>query len=109
MKIVFVVVFLILVTIVSFFVVFEDSKEPIHHVKLHTLQEKFLKIDIHDEKLDLDMAIKDIKQARKLYPLDNILKRVDIELEHERANKSYKSTKTPPRTTSQLKCSLISF
>ena len=34
-----------------------------------------------------------IKQARKIYPLDDKLKMVDMELEHRRANEAYKSTK----------------
>ena len=57
------------------------------------LREKFSKIDINSEKLDLSQAIKEIKEARKLYPLDDKLKMIDMELEHKRANESYKSTK----------------
>jgi len=72
----------------------EPPKVILHveKTKLELLHEKFEKIDINSEKLDLAEAIKEIKEARKLYPLDNILLRVDIELEHKRANKSYKST-----------------
>lgn len=57
--------------------------------KLHTLQEKFLKIDINDKNLDLDKYIKEIKEARKLYPLDDKLKMISIELNHRRAQEEH--------------------
>ncbi|MEA1892595.1 MAG: hypothetical protein U9N33_07795 [Campylobacterota bacterium] len=60
---------------------------------LKELQTMFLKLDIDSKDLDLDKAIKAIKQARKKYPLDAKLKMVDMELEHKRANRSFKSTK----------------
>ena len=60
---------------------------------LKELKVMFLKIDINSKDLDLDEAIKAIKQARKIYPLDDKLKMVDIELEHRRANEAYNSTK----------------
>jgi hypothetical protein len=60
---------------------------------LKKLHEKFLKIDVHSKDLDLDKAIKDIKQARKKFPLDDKLKMIDMELENRRANEAYKPTK----------------
>ena len=70
----------------------EDKNKQTTLQKLHS---KFLKIDVNSEELDLDKAIKDIKQARKKFPLDDKLKMIDIELEHRRANESYNSTKNP--------------
>ena len=48
---------------------------------------KFKNLDMNSKYFDLEQAIKDIKQARKAYPLDDKLKMIDIELEHKRANK----------------------
>ena len=59
---------------------------------LKKLHNKFSKIDINSKELDLTKTIKEVKEARKLYPLDNILLRIDIELENRRANETKKST-----------------
>ena len=61
--------------------------------QLKKLHKKFLKLDIHSKTLNLSEAIKDIKEARKQYPLDDTLKMIEIELENKRANEFYKSTK----------------
>lgn len=74
----------------------EVELKSIKHPDLKSLKEfhdKFLKIDINSKELDLNKTIIEVKKARKLYPLDNILLRIDIELEHKRANETYKSTK----------------
>ncbi|WP_324172583.1 hypothetical protein [Sulfurimonas sp.] len=60
---------------------------------LQILHDKFLNLDIDAKGFDLQKAIKEIKQARKLYPLDNKLKMIDMKLENKRANEAYKSTK----------------
>ena len=80
--------FLFLILVSSFFIAYEEKKTPNDVSALHKLQDKFLKIDINDKNLDLDKAIREIKEARKLYPLDDKLKMVDIELENKRANQS---------------------
>jgi len=53
------------------------------------LHKKFESLDLNSKDLNLEQAIKDIKGARKAYPLDDKLKMLDMELEHIRANKSY--------------------
>ena len=58
----------------------QDSK-PL--IKLH---EKFEKLDIDSESLNLEQALEDIHQAIKEYPLDDKLKMIKIELENKRAN-----------------------
>jgi len=70
-----------------------DADQKTKKAFLKELHTKFLKVDVHSKELDLDKAIKDIKQARKKFPLDDKLKMIDMELEHRRANESYKSTK----------------
>ncbi len=60
--------------------------------KLLQLHKKYANLDINSKDLDLEETIKEIKKDRELYPLDNILLRVDIELEHKRANKSNQSS-----------------
>ncbi|WP_294961307.1 hypothetical protein [Sulfurimonas sp.] len=70
-----------------------NADDKVKQTSLKELHQKFLNIDIHSKELDLDKAIQDIKQARKIYPLDDKLKMVDMELENKRANKSYQSTK----------------
>ena len=62
-------------------------------ISLEKLHEKFLKMDVHSKNLDLDKAIKDIKQARKKFPLDDKLKMIDMELENRKANEYYQPTK----------------
>jgi|GEM_PF-6595219 len=61
--------------------VFADSLDQYH--------ERFLKLDIHSETLDLDKAIKEIKNAREQYPLDDKLKTIDMELENRYANEEH--------------------
>jgi len=60
---------------------------------LTILHEKFGNLDLNSQNLDLEQTIREIKEARKAYPLDDKLKMIDIELEHKRANKSYETTK----------------
>ena len=71
---------------VSIFMANEEEKIPKDTKPLHKVQHKLLSIDINDKNLDLDKAIKEVKEARKTYPLDDKLKMIDIELEHKRAN-----------------------
>ena len=68
-------------------------KAEIKSRSLKELQDVFLSIDVNSKNLDLDRAIKAIKQAREQYPLDDKLKTVDMELEHRRANKANEATK----------------
>jgi hypothetical protein len=70
------------------FLIYEDNQEPADHAKLDALHQNFSHIDINDKNLDLDKSIEAIKEARELYPLDNTLKTIDIELEHKKANHS---------------------
>ncbi len=60
---------------------------------LEVLHDKFFSLNIDAKDFDLQKAIKEIKQARKLYPLDDKLKMIDMKLENKRANETYKSTK----------------
>ncbi len=89
-----------LVVILSFIIIFvfikgEEGKydikptkvENISKIELDTFHNKFSKIDMNSNKLDLSRLILEIKEARKIYPLDDKLKMIDIELEHKRANK----------------------
>jgi len=62
-----------------------SSLEPLH--------KEFSKLDINSKDLDLDEAITEIKAARKLYPLDDKLKTVEMGLDHKRANQAYNSSK----------------
>ncbi len=70
-----------------------QASKAIESRSLKELQDVFLSIDVDSKNLNLDRAIKAIKQARKQYPLDDKLKMVEIELEHRRANESNNSTK----------------
>jgi len=96
-----IVIFASFVFISSLYISKEDGSldKELKHVKeinvkpLKILHDKFLNIDIDVKDFDLDKTIKEIKEARKLYPLDDKLKMIDIELEHKRANQSDKSTK----------------
>ncbi|MFT5661097.1 MAG: hypothetical protein ACI9TV_001743 [Sulfurimonas sp.] len=93
MRFVVVLVFLIIVTIGSFFVAYEKKQIPHDSHPLHAIQKKFMKVDIDNPNINLDAVIKEIKEARKIYPLDDKLKMLDMRLEHKKANQSYKSTK----------------
>jgi hypothetical protein len=62
---------------------------------LKIAQEMFSKLDINAKDFELDKAIVAIKQARTAFPLDDILKRVEIELENKCANESKNSAKNP--------------
>ena len=86
MRFIVVIFFLLIVTIGSFFIIYEEEKTPHDSRPLHKVQAKFMKIDIEDPKLNLDLVIKEIKEARKIYPLDDKLKMLDMRLEHKRAN-----------------------
>jgi hypothetical protein len=53
---------------------------------LEILHNLFNKIDVNSKELDVGNAIKAVKQARVAFPLDNQLKRVDMELESRYIN-----------------------
>jgi hypothetical protein len=59
-------------------------------LKLH---EKFSNLDVNAKGFDFNNSLKEIEEAVKLYPLDDKLKTLKIELEHKQANKTYRSTK----------------
>ncbi|WP_415397803.1 hypothetical protein [Sulfurimonas sp. CS5] len=93
----FVLIFLAFVVMSSLYISKEDKSlevelKSIKHpdiIPLIEFHNKFSKIDIDSKGLDLNKTIIEIKKARKLYPLDNTLLRIDIELEHRRANEAY--------------------
>lgn len=93
MQTIIVVIFLFVVAIGAYFISYEEEQAPLNIKPLEKLHRKFLNLDMNDKHLDLKKAIKEIKDARKIYPLDNKLKMVDIELEHKRTNQSNHSTK----------------
>lgn len=88
------VVFISFVFISSLYISKEDgsldkelkSIKKIDLKPLEVLHDKFLNLDIDAKGFDLDKAIKEIKQARKLYPLDDKLKMIDMRLENRKAN-----------------------
>ncbi len=94
-------IFVSFITIASLYIAKEDgSLDPeinsIKHTKkipLEQLHNKFLHLDMDSKELDLDKEILEIKKARAIYPLDDKLKMIDIELEHKRANKAYQTSK----------------
>ena len=55
---------------------------------LEVLHSKFENIDIDAKNLDLDATLIELEEARKLYPLDDKLKMISIELNHQWANKN---------------------
>ncbi len=67
------------------------QENKIDSMPLEELRDMFLKLDIHSKEIDLDRRIKDIKKARKRFPLDDKLKMVDMELENRRANERAKN------------------
>lgn len=89
----FLVIYLLFVLVIAMFIGYGERNENEESAKdtskLKEAQRKFLKINIKDKNLDLNQSIKEIKEVRKKYPLDDKLKMVDIELEHKRANQSY--------------------
>ena len=89
MRIVFILIVLVFIGISTLFISYQDQHTPMDTKPLHKVQNKFLAIDINDENLDLEKAIKEVKEARKLYPLDDKLKMVDMELEHRLANQNH--------------------
>ena len=99
----FIVLLLSFVTISSLYISEEDGtlEEELKSVKhqdnapLIKLHKKFSKIHINSKNLNLEEAIVEIEEARKLYPLDDKLKTIAIELEHRRANQAYNPTKNP--------------
>lgn len=56
--------------------------------KIQQLHEKFALLDMDAENFDLNKTIEEVNQARKLYPLDDELKMISIELNHKRANEA---------------------
>lgn len=67
----------------------EIEKESIkHHVisPLTTLHTKFENLDIEAKDFDLEKNLAELEKARKLYPLDDKLKMISIELNHKQAN-----------------------
>ena len=97
----FIVLLLSLVSISSLYISEEDGslEKEIKSVKhkdispLLKLHKKFSKININSKNLNLEESIKEVETARKLYPLDDKLKTIAIELEHKRANETYESIK----------------
>jgi hypothetical protein len=53
---------------------------------LKILHNLFNKIDVNSKELDVENAIKAVKQAREAFPLDDELKRVEMELKNRYAN-----------------------
>ncbi|MBU1216872.1 hypothetical protein KJ870_08690 [bacterium] len=53
---------------------------------LKILHNLFNKIDVNSKELDVENAIKVVKQAREAFPLDDELKRVEMELKNRYAN-----------------------
>ncbi len=94
---IFILILLSFVIISSLYIAEEDNSleielKLIKHKDIKPLiafHEKFAAIDMKSKELDLNKIIFEIKQARKIYPLDDKLKMLDIELEHRRANESY--------------------
>lgn len=89
MKIFIIFLFLLIVTIISLFVGYEETQVPNDTKDLEAVRGKFLQIDINAKDLDLNKTIKEIKEARQIYPLDDKLKMIDLELGHKRANKHH--------------------
>ena len=93
----FIVLLLSFITISSLYISEEDGtlQKELKSVKhldtspLIRLHKKFSKINIDSNNLNLEEAIIEIEEARKLYPLDDRLKTISIELEHKRANQAY--------------------
>jgi hypothetical protein len=96
--VVFLFVLLSFIAISSLYISKEDhsldleisSLKHADNVTLNHLHEKFKNIDMNLSEKDLNKAIEDIKKARKLYPLDDKLKMIDIELEHIKADRDFK-------------------
>ncbi len=93
----FIILLLSLVTISSLYISEEDGtlqkemklvkhKDSLFLAKLH---KKFSKINMNSKSLNLEEDIREIKEARKNYPLDDRLKMIEIELEHKIANRSH--------------------
>jgi ABC-type transporter Mla MlaB component len=93
----FIILLLSFVTITSLYISEEDGtlQAELKSVKhpdtssLIRLHKKFSKINIDSNSLNLKEAIREVEEARKLYPLDDKLKTIAIELEHKRANQAY--------------------
>ena len=94
---IFMIIFVGFTVMTSLYIAQEDNTVDIELAKikepdlkpLEKLHNKFSKIDVNSKSLDLNKTIADIKEARKLYPLDNILLRIDIELEHRRVDEDF--------------------
>jgi len=50
---------------------------------------KYERLDINAKDFDLQSTIAEVDRARKLYPLDDKLKMISIELNHKLANESH--------------------
>ncbi|MFT7003887.1 MAG: hypothetical protein ACJAWW_001239 [Sulfurimonas sp.] len=98
---IFMIIFVGFTVMTSLYIAEDDNTIDIELAKikepdlqpLEKLHNKFSKIDVNSKSLDLNKTIADIKEARELYPLDNILLRVDIELEHRKADEDFKLSK----------------
>ena len=73
----------------------DDSlQRELSHIKypdkqtIHQLHEKFALLDINAEDFDLNKSLKELEAARKLYPLDDELKMISIELNQKRAQQA---------------------
>ena len=92
----FLVVFLSFYLISSLYILEEDgSLEPdLNTLKykkttsseLDKIYNKFSDLNVDSKNINLEKMITDIKKARNLYPLDDKLKMIDIELEHKKAS-----------------------
>jgi hypothetical protein len=74
----------------------EAELSQIHHPDLKTINhfhEKFAHLDMDAQNFDLNKTIHEVEEARKLYPLDDKLKMIDMELNYRRAQKAYEPTK----------------
>lgn len=69
----------------------EMDKESIEHnitSPLTVLHSKFENLDLEATGLDLEKNLAELEEARKLYPLDDKLKTMSIELNHKLANQT---------------------
>ena len=86
--------FFIVTSIIAYFMIVEETKyqdkefiDKQKNSSFTKLQDKYKTFDINAKDLDIQAAIKEIKDARKRYPLDDRFKTIEIELENKDANK----------------------
>ena len=89
--------FLSFIVMASLYIVKEDgsldkelkSVSYVNKVTIIKLHEKFSKLDMKSENFDVESVIVEVDKALKLYPLDDKLKTLKLELNNKRANKTY--------------------